>query len=106
MKEALEKKGLKPVHAEVGMYPETSVRLEGKDAESMVKLVQALEDHDDVQNVYANYDIDDALHGAAVLRLRLRVSTEGHARTTRGPDKEKQNLVGLDLRASDFRYRQ
>ena len=57
----LEKKSFKPVHSEVGMYPETSVHLEGKDAEAMVKLVQTLEDHDDVQNVYANYDIDDAL---------------------------------------------
>jgi len=58
---ALEKKGLKPVHSEVGMYPDNSIRLEGKDAEQMVRLVQTLEDHDDVQNVYANYDIDDAL---------------------------------------------
>jgi YebC/PmpR family DNA-binding regulatory protein len=61
VKEALEKKGMTPVHAEVGLYPDTSVRLEGNDAAAMLKLVQALEDHDDVQNVYANYDIDDAL---------------------------------------------
>ncbi len=61
VQEALEKKGMKPIHSEVGMYPENSVRLEGKDAEAMVKLVQQLEDHDDVQNVYANYDIDDSL---------------------------------------------
>jgi YebC/PmpR family DNA-binding regulatory protein len=61
VRESLEKKGLKPAHSEVGMYPDSSVRLEGKDAEHMVKLVQQLEDHDDVQNVYANYDIDDAL---------------------------------------------
>jgi YebC/PmpR family DNA-binding regulatory protein len=61
VKEALEKQSLASVHSEVGMYPDTSVRLEGKDAEAMLKLVQALEDHDDVQNVYANYDIDDAL---------------------------------------------
>jgi YebC/PmpR family DNA-binding regulatory protein len=59
--EQLEKKGMKPLHSEVGMYPDNSVRLEGDDAAQMVKLVQALEDHDDVQNVYANYDIDDAL---------------------------------------------
>jgi YebC/PmpR family DNA-binding regulatory protein len=59
--ETLEKKGLKSVHSEVGMYPDNSVRLEGNDAAAMLKLVQALEDHDDVQNVYANYDIDDAL---------------------------------------------
>jgi len=37
------------------------VRLEGDAAAQMIKLVQALEDNDDVQNVYANYDIDDAL---------------------------------------------
>jgi len=61
VKEKLEKLGMKSVHAEVGMYPETSVKLEGDDAAAMWKLVQALEDHDDVQNVYANYEIDDAL---------------------------------------------
>jgi YebC/PmpR family DNA-binding regulatory protein len=61
VKEKLEKQGMTSVHAEVGMYPETSVKLEGDDAAAMLKLVQALEDHDDVQNVYANYDIDDAL---------------------------------------------
>jgi YebC/PmpR family DNA-binding regulatory protein len=61
VKDALEKKGLTSVHAEVGMYPDNSVHLEGNDAAAMVKLVQALEDHDDVQNVYANYDIDDSL---------------------------------------------
>jgi YebC/PmpR family DNA-binding regulatory protein len=56
---ALEKKGMKAAHSEVGMYPETSVHLDGKDAEAMVKLVQQLEDHDDVQNVYADFDISD-----------------------------------------------
>jgi YebC/PmpR family DNA-binding regulatory protein len=61
VRDALEKKGMTPAHSEVGMYPDTSVKLEGKDAETTFKLVQQLEDHDDVQNVYANYDIDDAL---------------------------------------------
>jgi len=61
VKETLEKKGMKSSHSEVGMYPDTHVRLEGKDAEHMWKLIQQLEDHDDVQNVYANYDIDDSL---------------------------------------------
>jgi YebC/PmpR family DNA-binding regulatory protein len=61
VREALEKKGLKPAHAEVGMYPDNSVRLEGSDAAAMLKLVHSLEDHDDVQNVFANYDIDDSL---------------------------------------------
>jgi YebC/PmpR family DNA-binding regulatory protein len=61
VRDTLEGKQLKSAHSEVGMYPDTSVKLEGKDAEQMVKLIQQLEDHDDVQNVYANYDIDDAL---------------------------------------------
>ena len=61
VQDKLEKQGIKPLHAEVGMYPDTHVRLEGEHAAQMLKLVQQLEDHDDVQNVYANYDIDDAL---------------------------------------------
>jgi YebC/PmpR family DNA-binding regulatory protein len=61
VQDKLEKQGMKPLHSEVGMYPDTHVRLEGDPAAQMIKLVQALEDHDDVQNVYANYDIDDAL---------------------------------------------
>jgi YebC/PmpR family DNA-binding regulatory protein len=61
IQDKLEKQGLKPLHSEVGMYPDTHVRLEGEHAAQMLKLVAALEDHDDVQNVYANYDIDDAL---------------------------------------------
>jgi YebC/PmpR family DNA-binding regulatory protein len=61
VQDKLEKQGMKPLHAEVGMYPDTHVRLEGEHAAQMLKLVSQLEDHDDVQNVYANYDIDDAL---------------------------------------------
>jgi YebC/PmpR family DNA-binding regulatory protein len=61
VREALDQKGIKSEHSEVGMYPDNLVRLEGKQAESMLKLVHQLEDHDDVQNVYANYDIDDNL---------------------------------------------
>jgi YebC/PmpR family DNA-binding regulatory protein len=61
VQDALEKKGMKAVHSEVGMYPDNTIRLEGNEAAAMFKLVQTLEDHDDVQNVYANYDIDDSL---------------------------------------------
>jgi YebC/PmpR family DNA-binding regulatory protein len=61
VRQGFEAKGLKPATAEVQMVPSTSVRVEGREAESMVKLMTALEDHDDVQNVYANFDIDDKL---------------------------------------------
>ena len=59
VKEALEKAGFKPAGGEVAMLPETTVKLEGKEAESMARTISALEDHDDVQNVYVNADIDD-----------------------------------------------
>ena len=41
------------------MMPDTTVTLTGKDADTVMKLIDALEEHDDVQNVYANYDIDE-----------------------------------------------
>ncbi len=57
VREALEKAGFKPESAEVTMIPQTMVKLEGKPAENMLKLMDRLEDNDDVQNVYANFDI-------------------------------------------------
>ena len=50
-----------PVSAEVTLVPQTVVRLTGHDAEKAVKLVSALEDNDDVQNVHSNMDVDDAV---------------------------------------------
>jgi YebC/PmpR family DNA-binding regulatory protein len=57
VREALVAKGFKFANAEVTMIPQTLVPLEGKQAESMLKLMDKLEDNDDVQNVYANFDI-------------------------------------------------
>jgi len=57
VRELLEKSGFKFESAEVTMIPQTMVKLEGKQAESMLKLMDRLEDNDDVQNVYANFDI-------------------------------------------------
>jgi YebC/PmpR family DNA-binding regulatory protein len=59
VREALRGKGLKWETAEVTMIPQTMVSLEGKQAEQMLKLMDKLEDNDDVQNVYANFDISD-----------------------------------------------
>lgn len=58
VKAALEGKGLPVVLAEVSMHPQSTVHLEGKEAERMLRLMEALEDHDDVQDVSANFDID------------------------------------------------
>ena len=57
----LEEQGIHIESAEVTFIPQSTVRLEGKQAEQMLKLMDALEDNDDVQNVYANFDIDEAV---------------------------------------------
>jgi YebC/PmpR family DNA-binding regulatory protein len=56
--EALKKAGIKPEVAQIGMIPQNYVKLEGHQAATMIRLMEALEDQDDVQNVYANFDID------------------------------------------------
>ena len=57
---AVKKAGIEPDDAEVGKYAETSVNLEGQKAQQMLKLMEALEDHEDVQNVWANFDFAEA----------------------------------------------
>ncbi len=59
IEKALADKGIETASAEVTMVPDTTVTLQGKDAEKMLSLVDALEEHDDVQNIYANYEIDE-----------------------------------------------
>ena len=62
IRDELKKSGLPdPVSAEVTMVPQNVVKLVGKEAEGAVKLVNALEDNDDVQNVYSNMDVDDSV---------------------------------------------
>jgi len=59
VRDSLTQAGLTPETAEVTMIPQNMVKLEGKQAEQMLKLMDKLEDNDDVQNVYANFDISD-----------------------------------------------
>jgi YebC/PmpR family DNA-binding regulatory protein len=61
VKEAVTRAGLTVSGAEVAMVPGNRVHLDEGKAETMLKLMSALEDDDDVQNVYANFDIDDAV---------------------------------------------
>jgi YebC/PmpR family DNA-binding regulatory protein len=62
VKEALEARGLKPVLAELQLRPKTTVRIEEeKSAQQVLKLVESLEEHDDVNDVFANFDIPDQL---------------------------------------------
>jgi len=62
---AIKKAGIEPQVAEVEMVPQNYVRLVGQDARQMLKLMEALEDHDDVQKVSANFDISEADMAAA-----------------------------------------
>ena len=58
--DALKAAGIDPQAAEVSMVPQNFIKLEGSDAKTMMKLYDALEDNDDVQKVYANFDIDES----------------------------------------------
>ena len=60
VRSALEERKLKIEEAELAMIPKNTVRVEGADAQSVVKLVEALEDLDDVQKVWANFDVDES----------------------------------------------
>ncbi len=59
VRDALAAQGLQWQSAEVTMIPQTTVQLEGKQAEQMLKMMDKLEDNDDVQNVYSNFDISE-----------------------------------------------
>jgi len=56
---ALEASGLAQEEASIAMVPKNLIKLEGKNASGMLRLSEALEEHDDVQNVYSNFDIDE-----------------------------------------------
>jgi YebC/PmpR family DNA-binding regulatory protein len=58
VKDSLEQAGIPMVSAKLDKIPQNTVRVEGKDASQVLRLAEALEEHDDVQNVYANFDID------------------------------------------------
>jgi len=57
---ALEAATIPTETAEVSMIPQNLIKLEGKSAQTMLKLMEALEDHEDIQNVWANFDIDES----------------------------------------------
>jgi len=59
VREALITAGITPSSAEVGWVPQNLVKLTGAQAQQMLRLVETFEDHDDVQHVYANFDIDE-----------------------------------------------
>jgi len=59
VKKALDERAMSYSLAEITMLPRSTVKLEGKEAEQMLRLMDGLEDSDDVQKVYSNFDISD-----------------------------------------------
>jgi YebC/PmpR family DNA-binding regulatory protein len=57
--QAIQNAGIPTVSAEVAMVPKNLLKLDGKNAQGMMRLSDALEEHDDVQNVYSNFDVDE-----------------------------------------------
>jgi transcriptional/translational regulatory protein YebC/TACO1 len=63
---AIKEKGLETASAEISMIPQNYVKVEGKSAQAVLKLMEALDEHDDVQHVYGNFDIEESELEAAV----------------------------------------
>ena len=61
VRQILQDKGIKYQNAEITMIPSSSIKLVGNDAKQLLSLIEALEDHEDVQQVYANFDIPDEI---------------------------------------------
>ncbi|PLX40101.1 MAG: YebC/PmpR family DNA-binding transcriptional regulator [Deltaproteobacteria bacterium] len=59
VRDAFEAAGITPESADLTMIPQNTVKIEGKQVDQMLRLMEMLEDNDDVQNVYANFDISD-----------------------------------------------
>ncbi len=59
IRKSMEGAGVQIASAELAMEPQTTVSLEGEKAQQMMRLTEMLEDHDDVQNVYANFEIEE-----------------------------------------------
>ncbi len=59
IREALEERQLPLEASELTMVPQSTVRLEGEAAAKVLRLIEALEDHDDVQHVWSNFDVDE-----------------------------------------------
>jgi YebC/PmpR family DNA-binding regulatory protein len=57
--EAVKKLGIEPEAAEISMLPQNYLKLEGKQAQQMVRLMEALDDHDDIRHVWSNFDIEE-----------------------------------------------
>jgi YebC/PmpR family DNA-binding regulatory protein len=59
VQESIEKAGIPTVSSSISMVPKNTIQVDGNNARQLLKLTELLEEHDDVQNVYSNFDIDE-----------------------------------------------
>jgi YebC/PmpR family DNA-binding regulatory protein len=59
VREAVKQQRIEPISAEVAMIPQNYVKLTGKEAQQMLRLMDSLEEHDDVQHVWSNFDVEE-----------------------------------------------
>jgi YebC/PmpR family DNA-binding regulatory protein len=59
VRDAVKALGVEPASAAIAMVPQNYIKLVGKEAQQMLKLMEAIEDHDDVQHVWANFDVEE-----------------------------------------------
>jgi len=57
--DALQKAGIPTVEAEIGMIPKNPMKVDAKHVNGMLRMLEVMEDHDDTQNVYTNFDYDE-----------------------------------------------
>ena len=59
VRDAVQALGVEPESSAIAMVPQSYIKLEGREAQQMLKLMEAIEDHDDVQHVWANFDVEE-----------------------------------------------
>ena len=59
VRDAVKAIGVEPARAAIAMVPQNFIKLVGKEAQQMLRLMEAIEDHDDVQHVWANFDVEE-----------------------------------------------
>jgi YebC/PmpR family DNA-binding regulatory protein len=59
VRDAVKALGIEPARAAIAMIPQNFIKLSGKEAQQMLRLMEAIEDHDDVQHVWANFDVEE-----------------------------------------------
>ena len=101
----IEQKGWKYLEARVGMIPQTTIKLEAGKAEQMLRLMEKLEDNDDVQNVYENFDISDEVMEISCRGFVIgqKLSPQGRNKARMGEGNSSQGVGHRPRQSGDRR---